>query len=57
MGGDDGILRAVNIATGAEAWAYELGAAVKSSPVIVGGKLVVGCDDGSVYAFAAEAKP
>ena len=34
-------------------WSYELGGSSHAPPVTAGGLLVVGCDDGYVYAFRA----
>ncbi|NQT12345.1 MAG: PQQ-binding-like beta-propeller repeat protein, partial [Planctomycetes bacterium] len=36
---------------GTRLWEYELGGPSHASPVAAGGVLVVGCDDGNVYAF------
>ena len=34
-------------------WRFDLGQALESSPAVVDGRVIVGCDDGSVYGFAA----
>jgi len=41
----------VNLADGQERWAYEIGAAVTASPAVSDGFIVVGAEDGNVYAF------
>jgi len=33
-----------------EVWSYEIGSAVSSSPAVGGGMVVVGSDDGKLYA-------
>ena len=51
MGSGDGSIYAVNIKSGKEKWSFELGDNIRSSPAIVDGKLVIGCDDGKIYCF------
>jgi outer membrane protein assembly factor BamB len=53
FGADDGRLYALNPATGAELWRYELGVPVRSSPAIAGNMLFVTAEDGSLYAFVS----
>jgi len=53
FGSDDGRLYVVSLADGRERWNYELGQPVQSSPAVVDGHLVIGCDDGFVYCFGA----
>jgi outer membrane protein assembly factor BamB len=36
---------------GKERWSYQLGGTCHATPVAADGFLVVGCDDGSLYAF------
>ena len=36
---------------GAQLWNYELGGPCHAPPTAAGGLLVVGCDDGKLYAF------
>ena len=45
---------AVDVNTGKELWSYDIGESIRSSPAISGGRLVIGCDDGKVYAFSAK---
>jgi len=56
VGSDDGRVYMVSLNDGKELWSYDIGQAVDSSPAIAEGKLVIGCDDGSVYAFGAAPK-
>ena len=35
-------------------WNYEIGQPVQSSPAVVDGAFIVGCDDGSVYCFGGK---
>jgi outer membrane protein assembly factor BamB len=39
---------------GKEAWSYEIGRPIGSSPAVAGGKIVVGADDGNLYCFGAK---
>jgi outer membrane protein assembly factor BamB len=56
VGGEDDFVRAVN-PDGTERWRVSLGADVDSSPTLLeDGLLVVGCDDGGLYALG-EAPP
>jgi outer membrane protein assembly factor BamB len=41
----------LKLSDGTKIWSYETGQPITSSPAVVGGKVVVGCDDGYVYAF------
>lgn len=53
VGGEDDAVHAVGV-DGAERWRASLGADVDSSPTILSdGVLVVGCDDGALYALGA----
>ena len=51
VGSGDGSLYGVDIQNGKEQWSFELGDNIRSSPAVVGGKLIIGCDDGKVYCF------
>ena len=51
FGCNDGYFYALNLAKGEEVWRYEIGAPVKSSPTVAGDYILIGADDGSVYAF------
>ena len=41
----------MDVKSGKEKWSFELGDNIRSSPAIVDGKLVIGCDDGKIYCF------
>ena len=51
FGSDDGYFYALNLADGKEVWTYEIGAAVKASPAVAGDWILIGADDGVLYAF------
>ncbi|MCE9519473.1 MAG: PQQ-binding-like beta-propeller repeat protein [Verrucomicrobia bacterium] len=51
FGSNDGFIYAANLADGVEAWRYEIGAPVKTAPAVAGDWVLIGSDDGSVYAF------
>jgi outer membrane protein assembly factor BamB len=51
FGSDDGRLYVIALKDGAEEWSYDIGRPVKSSPAVADGIIVVGADDGQVYAF------
>ncbi len=46
-----GVIRALDVTTGAERWSATLPAPVLSSPTVADGMLFVGCDDGYLYAL------
>lgn len=52
VGSDDGRLYILSLDKGTELWSYEIGAPVTASPAAVERWIVVGSEDGSVYAFA-----
>lgn len=56
FGSDDGYLYVLGLADGKELWTYEVGAAVKTSPAVTAQWVVVGADDGVLYAFRHELK-
>ena len=56
MGSDDGSVYMVALADGQQLWTYEIGQSVGSSPAVAEGRLVIGSDDGSVYAFGRKEK-
>ena len=47
----DGKLHLVSLKDGKEVVSYEIGEPVSSTPCVVDGKVIVGCEDGTVYAF------
>jgi outer membrane protein assembly factor BamB len=51
FGTGDGRLVMLALDSGRERWSYEIGEPVGSSPAVASGMVVVGCDDGAVYAF------
>jgi outer membrane protein assembly factor BamB len=51
FGSNDGFVYAVTLADGTEVWRYEIGAPVKAPPAVAGDWILIGSDDGSVYAF------
>jgi len=44
----------VSLADGRLVWSYDLGQAVTSSAAVGAGLVIVGCDDGYLYAFEAK---
>jgi outer membrane protein assembly factor BamB len=52
----DGKLYLVSLIEGKEIASYEIGEAISSTPAIVGYKIIVGCEDGNVYAFDTKGK-
>ena len=50
-------LIALALASGAEVWRFETGAAIAASPAIAAGRLVIGATDGVLYCFGKEVKP
>lgn len=54
ISGSDGIVRALDTATGQSRWTAYVGGGVRVSPTVASGKLLVGSGDGRVYAFEAQ---
>ena len=52
IGGGDGCLYALELASGAEVWQHAFGVPMLSTPLVTGDLLIVGSYDGHVYAFA-----
>ena len=50
-------LIALALASGAEVWRFETGAAIAASPAIAADHLVIGATDGVLYCFGKEVKP
>ena len=44
----------IRLSDGGKVWSYEIGRPVTSSPAVAKGMVVVGCDDGYLYAFGAK---
>ena len=58
LAGDDGKVRAVDLASGKLRWQFQTAGAIKSSPTVWQGRLYVGSADGHAYALeAATGKP
>jgi len=53
VGSEDGRLYMVSLFDGTEVWSYEIGQPITSSPAIADGMIIIGCDNGYVYAFDA----
>jgi outer membrane protein assembly factor BamB len=51
FGCNDGFFYAAELSNGQEAWRYEIGAPVKAAPAVAGDFILIGADDGNVYAF------
>jgi outer membrane protein assembly factor BamB len=51
VGSEDGRLYLVSLADGKELWSYEIGQGITSSPAVAGGTIIIGAQDGNVYAF------
>ena len=56
FGSMDGKLYVVSLLDGKEISSYEVGEAISSTPALAGGRIVVGCEDGKVYAFLTAGK-
>jgi outer membrane protein assembly factor BamB len=54
IGSDDGRLYLVNMADGNEIWSTDIGEGLTGSPAVANGMIVIGCEDGCVYAFAGQ---
>jgi len=52
VGGEDGVLRRLEAATGRQEWSVPLGGAIRSRPVVVGERVHVFSDDGELHALA-----
>ena len=49
LGGRDKMVRAIDLASGKQRWAFTTRARVESSPAVAGNRVVVGSSDGKVY--------
>jgi outer membrane protein assembly factor BamB len=43
----------LSLADGRQRWSYEIGGPIAGSPAVAAGMVIVGSDDGSLYAFGA----
>ena len=57
FGSGDGRLYLVSLAAGKKLWSYDLGKELTASPAVAEGLVVIGCEDGVVYAFGPKLKP
>ena len=46
-----GRLRLLDLDTGTERWMYEIGSALSGTPAVTNDLVVIGAEDGTVYAF------
>jgi len=53
VGDLSGVFHAVDAATGKRIWSYKTAGEIKSSPVIVGDRVLIGSYDGALYCFNA----
>ena len=51
VGGRDKMMHALDAMSGKEAWSFQTGARIDSSPAIAGGRGYVGSNDGKLYVF------
>jgi len=56
FGSGEGRLYRVSLATGRELWSYDIGKPVTGSPAVAGEWVVIGAEDGVVYAFGEKAR-
>ena len=52
FGASSGEITILDVATGEMRWQFETGSSVVASPAIAEGRLVIGTEDGQMYAFA-----
>ena len=53
----DGRLYMVRLSDGTKVWSFEIGESITATPAVAAGMVVVGAEDGNVYAFAPSPKP
>jgi outer membrane protein assembly factor BamB len=53
FGSVDGTLSVVRLADGGSVWTYDIGQSLFSSPAVADGLILIGCNDGRLYAFGA----
>lgn len=54
VGSDDGVLYAIDAATGTVTWRHSTGGAIEASPLLRGDTVYVGSSDGAMYAIEAK---
>lgn len=47
----DGRVYILNLSSGQEIWSYEIGSPISSTPAVTGNLIIIGAEDGRVYAF------
>lgn len=57
LGGQDGVLRSLDLAKGNLNWSAYTGGPIKYPPAVAGYRILVGSGDGYVYCFNAASKP
>jgi outer membrane protein assembly factor BamB len=57
VGSEDGRLYVVRLSDGKELWSHEIGESISASPAVAAGVVVIGSEDGCVYAFGARKPP
>jgi outer membrane protein assembly factor BamB len=53
IGSDDGLVYAINFASGQKVWTFKTGGPIESSPLVLNGKVYVGSSDNFLYALDA----
>jgi eukaryotic-like serine/threonine-protein kinase len=56
VGDLDGVLHAVGVADGKARWTFKTGAEIKSSPIIVGDRVLIGSYDAHLYCLSLDGK-
>jgi outer membrane protein assembly factor BamB len=51
VGSGDGRFYVLDLKTGARIWEFDAGASIVASPAIASGRIVIGSQDGVLYAF------
>jgi outer membrane protein assembly factor BamB len=51
FGSDDGRLYCLAADTGETLWSYRIGPRIVASPAVAEGRIVIGCEDGTIFAF------
>jgi len=53
FGDDEGVIRALDLATGKEAWTFKTEAGIEATPLVLDGVVFLGSSDANVYALEA----
>jgi outer membrane protein assembly factor BamB len=51
VGSGDGRIYMIDLNKGEKIWSYEIGKPISSTPAVIKNMVVVGSEDGSIYAF------